>query len=456
MRKWFHALLVLLVVTVGYGDAVAQQIQLPRDYAVVNPIYEFSPDNSTFSIKFTVRNTGSAKPEDSTIRIINLLDNSVMSQDVLPPIGSGGNVNVNLVFITANFAEGQLPIEIQVGIDQYETADSPIADNNIVQISIPIPSSGLATNPAETPASTDGLLFSLETLLVRGDDGVSIQGYYLPYETVLFVGATMLIVLIALWVFSIIVRSLTRKDPDFNAWQPSYANMPIIDPNSTEGRRQAWQTHAQNSIILAAPTQGTLHAIKVLMGTNGETFANWTITGIRISQYDNYGRVSRTQVVATRGLVKQLNGIVKRRKRINPEHMDRPLRRIANQLVQKFKRNLNTKSAFLPVALDLRMEGKHGEVRILFELYQAQAGMWYRLDQWEPAMAVATRTIQESFTFTIHGMSPSEKMRDYNKRLVDDTTWLLTEMLRMRQAQQTTQTQTHIPDTLTDMKPMQL
>jgi hypothetical protein len=301
MRKWFHALLVVLVVCVVFGESVAQQIQLPRDYAVVNPIYEFSPDNSTFSIKFTVRNTGSATPDDSTIRIINLLDNSVMSQDVLPPIGSGGNVTVNLVFITANYPEGQLPIEIQVGIDDYETADSPIADNNIVQISVPIPASSSATNPDETPSTSSTFPLSLETLFVRGDEGVTIQGYYLPYETVLFIGATILVVMIALWVLSIIVRSLTRKDPDFNAWQPSYANMPIIDPNSTEGRRQAWQTHAQNSIILAAPTQGTLHAIKALMGTNGETFANWTITGIRISQYDNYGRVSRPKLLRHAG-----------------------------------------------------------------------------------------------------------------------------------------------------------
>jgi hypothetical protein len=439
-------LIGLLLVSI-FGSA-AQGVQIPRDYAVISPSITFSPDNEQFNVQFTVRNAGTSATTDTTIRIINLLDNSVMSEDVLPSIPNGGSVTVNIPFNTRNYLNiPQLPIEIQVGLDDLEPQDSPIAGNNISQISITIP---------ELPAVAAGGTNTVIDGVTLPEGGVTLGDTFVPYETLLGGAIAFVVGLLILWVLSIILRALFRRKPEFSNWQPSYAQMPMLDPNSKEGRRHAWQTHAQNGLILAAPMPNNLHAVKLLMGTDGEPLSNWKITGIRISQYDNYGRVSRSQLIANGRWTNNLNKLMKRRTKLKPEVLEKQVQGMARKLIGQFKRNINAKSAFLPVALDLRFEGKHGEVRIVFELYQAQSNMWVRLDQWEPAMSVNTPVIQESYTFTIHGMSGAEKLPDYIKRLTDDTAWLLNELLRVRapQAKQPEPQAFNVPDTLSDMKPV--
>ena len=446
MRRLF---VLLIVLSVSILNSAAQGVQIPRDYAVISPSITFSPDNEQFNVQFTVRNAGISATADSTIRIINLLDQSVMSEDVLPSIANGGTVTVNIPFMTRNYLDvPQLPIEIQVGLDALEPQDSPIAGNNIARISVAIPELPAAASGGNSPAVIDGITLP--------EGGLTLGGNFIPYETILGGAIALVIGLLILWVLSIILRALFRKKPEFTNWQASYSQIPMGDPNSKEGRRQAWQNHAQNGLILAAPMPNNLHAVKLLMGTDGESLSNWKLTGIRISQYDNYGRVSRSQLIASRGWTNSLNNLVRRRSKLKPEVLEKQVQGMARNLIKQFKRNVNAKSAFLPVALDLRFEGKHGEIRILFELYQAQSSMWVRLDQWEPAMSVNTPIIQESYTFTIHGMSGAEKLPDYVKRLTDDTAWLLNELLRVR-APQATQPEPqafNVPDTLSDMKPV--
>lgn len=440
MRKLGWIVLGLLLLS---GIAFAQGIQIPRDYAVLSPTVTLSTDQENFTVQFIVRNAGTSASRDTTIRIINMLDNSVMSEDVLTPIANGGSVTVQVPFNTRNFDPGQLPIEIQVGIDDEEPLDSAIGANNVARISVTIPElAPLPQTPGGAPQTTG--------------QGVQLGGTLIPYETIVLAGFAFIAVLIVLWVLSIILRAIFRKPAEFANWQPSYAYAPLTDPNSKEGRRQAWQQHAQNSIILAAPTQNALHCIKVLSATDGEILANWKVTGVRISQYDNYGRVSRSQVIAGGRWLGRLNTLIRRRARMKPERVEKQIKALATQLIQQFRRNINEKSAFLPVALDLRFEGRHGEVRIVFELYQAQAGLWYRLDQWEPAMAVTTPKIQESYTFTIHGKGAGEKLKDYTSRLADDAAWLLNELVRVRTSQvaQPEPQPYNVPDTLTDMKPI--
>jgi hypothetical protein len=192
------------------------------------------------------------------------------------------------------------------------------------------------------------------------------------------------------------------------------------------------------------------------LGTNGELFANWRLTGIRLSQYDNYGRVARTQYIASSGLTAQLDRLLRRRAKLSKEQLEKQAGRLARRLVRQFRRKINARTAFLPVALDLRFEGKHGEVRIVFELYQAQGALWVRLDQWEPAMSVTTSRIQESYTFTIHGMHAGERLADYYKRLAEDVAWLLSQSLQVNKPQpQPPAPQAYdIPDTLTGMQPL--
>jgi hypothetical protein len=80
--------------------------------------------------------------------------------------------------------------------------------------------------------------------------------------------------------------------------------------------------------------------------------------------------------------------------------------------------------------MDVRLQGKHGEVRILFELYECQNGQPSKLDFWEPEMTVMGKIIHENYTYTLYGQSGGETFREYRKRLPDDIMHALVDMLR--------------------------
>ena len=103
------------------------------------------------------------------------------------------------------------------------------------------------------------------------------------------------IVLILLWVISVIVRLLFSRPPTFAAWQPPYVITPLMDPNSTNGRRQLWQQHAQSDTLPLPCSPGSYMVRKLLIGSSGVKLSGWHVTGLRISQYDRYGRVARSQ-----------------------------------------------------------------------------------------------------------------------------------------------------------------
>ncbi len=443
MRRALLLIWLLLVSVAG-----AQSPSIPRDYAILSPSISFSDDNETFTVRFVVRNAGGDPGANTAIVIRNLLTQQVLSENTLAPIAGGASVNISIPFRTRDFNEGQLPIRIEVGLDEFEPEGSPLAENNRIDISVTIPA--MPARPAASATPDPAAFFE------QIDGGVRIGGVFLTYENFVIGLVIMLAGVLLLWILSIIARAVFRRKPDFSAWQPSYAFMPMIDPNSVEGRRQAWQMHAQNGLILAPPTPNNLHVVKLLLGTDGELFNNWQVTGIRLSQYDNYGRVARTQYIASSGLTAQLNRLMRRRAKLKSDQLEKQVRRLARRLIGQFRRKINARTAFLPVALDLRLEGKHGEIRIVFELYQAQGGLWVRLDQWEPAMSVMSARIQESYTFTIHGMHGGEKLADYYKRLSEDVTWLLSQSLQVNKPQaQAPEPQPYaVPDTLTGMQPL--
>src|SRR5690606_37810559 len=119
--------------------------------------------------------------------------------------------------------------------------------------------------------------------------------------------------------------------------------------------------------------------------------------------------------------------VLKKRGTIDETKLQKMLRPITESVVKKFVKKISKKTAFLPIAFDMRWEGKHGDVRIIFELYQFAENAWYRIDQWDPMMQVVSRSMQENYTFTIHGKENAEKMRDFRERLRDDLIWLLLE-----------------------------
>ena len=202
-------------------------------------------------------------------------------------------------------------------------------------------------------------------------------------------------------------------------------------PSTTAGRRQGWQAHAQNDLAPPSPSdEGSTHIRKLLTGLEGQKLNNWEVTGVRMNQYDQYGRVARSEVVATRDITRRLNKTIDRAADLDEDQISRRVRPVARKLVGQFRRKISPRSAMLPIAIDIAFQGVHGEVRIRFELYYLEQGRWRLVDLWEPEMTVSGRMIHENFTYSLSGLRPGEPQNTFSRRLQDDLTTVLTEMLR--------------------------
>lgn len=426
---------------------VEAQEQATRDYAISEIHYEFE-SNDKFKILVHIENHGADATAPTDIVVTLLSDkNRELRRDTLNPLLKDESIIVEIPFWSSDFPAGtEQVIQVAVGIDQFELANTEIASDNISSIAVPIPEA--------KPFSS--LLSSIKI----NDEGIIFLGkQYTREQAVLGIGAGVAS-LILLWIITIILRLMFRRPARFKTWQPPYGTVPMYDLYSPEGRRWSWQQLAQNNLLIAAPIEGTVHPVKLLLGVNGANLNKWKVVGLRLNHYDSYGRISRTQAIANKNLVKRLNNIIQKRERYTQEKLQKMLRSIADNLTKQFIKKTNRNSAFLPVACDIRWEGKHGEVRIYFELYQFQNNAWYRIDFWEPTMQVLSHTMQENFTFTVHGKVPTEKMRDFRERLRDDLIWLLLEMIRVEQAtpqieaQSVAREQYNIPDTLSNIQPI--
>jgi hypothetical protein len=101
--------------------------------------------------------------------------------------------------------------------------------------------------------------------------------------------------------------------------------------------------------------------------------------------------------------------------------------------VKRFVKRVNKRNALLPIALDVRFRARHGEVAIVFELYQGHNNQWVRVDRWQPEMIVVSRTIYESYTYSLYGQTGGETFKEYRKRLVSDVTRWLEVLLQIPQ-----------------------
>lgn len=227
-------------------------------------------------------------------------------------------------------------------------------------------------------------------------------------------------VIVMLWLVSVLIRLLFRRPPSFGLQQPPYASMPPLHPQSISGIRQAWQQVAQNNAITVAPTHGAATAVKRLVGGDGRYLSGWRVTALRLSQYDQYGRVGRSQLIPSRKIVRQIDRLTRKSQQLDPKRLARRTRPIGRKLARQFVKRVTKRSAMLPIALDVRLIGTHGEVNIVFEVYGCQNGAWSLLDQWLPEMTVTTKTIYESYTYTLFGQTGGESFREFKRRLPDD------------------------------------
>lgn len=456
MRK-----LIGLMAWLAWCVALVNAQVTTRDYSIADVQVQNAPDGR-ISVAVTIVNRGAAGTNQSAVKVFDVSDESLIAQGDLIALVAGQSITLQFPINPSDFApRTRLDLRIEAGIDDFEIKGTPRAADNIQEIVLPLVVGFQA--PATPPPSSTPVAVGVPQapLIALGESSVRFNLFGASYEfsrdEVLMALGVAVAAIIVFWLFTVILRQLTKGTANFPMWQAPYASIPALDPNSVDGRRQAWQLHAQNGLILAANREGALHPIKQLVGTDNLSLSNWQVTALRLSLYDNYGRVARTQVIAKPATVQQLNRIIKRRAKADDSALARMVANVTRPLVKQFKRNLSPKNAFLPVALDVRFSGKHGEVRILFELYQYQQGAWYRIDQWEPSMAIASRTLQENYTYTIHGMGNAETLKTYVPRLQDDLAWLLVETLRLRQAQQNeARPDYNVPDTLSGMKPVGL
>ncbi len=129
-------------------------------------------------------------------------------------------------------------------------------------------------------------------------------------------------------------------------------------------------------------------------------------------------------------MVKSLDRAVRKSVTLDAEHAQRAVRSVARSLTSALLKRTNKQNAILPVALDLRFTGMHGEVRILFELYGCGGNSWNEIDHWEPEMRVVNGSIHENFTYSLTGQRADETRKQFGERLRTELTYLLAQMVQ--------------------------
>jgi hypothetical protein len=416
---------------------------------------ELSQDGRTLTLRFVVRNDGAAAPQtgESTVYLTILQTGRRVGIQTIPPLPAGGTRTVEFAIPTSELSPGSsVSFQASVGINEIEAAGSDTAGNNVATVGADIPANlptgtapqqtpGAGANatplPGTTPAPGATAVATPRGIAIPGLDSIpALRNFRLDITNPVHVAGLIAvggILLVLLWVVTVILRLLFSKEPTLGVWQPPYANMPLSDPNTVAGRRQLWQQHARADALPDACTEGHYQIRKRLlgMGPQGDVpLSGWRVSAIGISQYDMYGRVARSQTLAPNGTVRTLDRLARRAHRLDPTKIARNARPVANVLVSQFGKKLTQRNAMLPVAVDLRFRGVHGEVRIVFELFQCSGGSWQKIDEWEPEMTVRSGSIHENYTYTFFGQRPGEKTREYRLRLREELVRNLVDMLK--------------------------
>jgi hypothetical protein len=238
------------------------------------------------------------------------------------------------------------------------------------------------------------------------------------------------ILLVVIWLVTVVLRIIFDREPEFPAWQPPYRIDPMLNPETTWARRQMWQQHAQSDALPPPLESGPFAARKILTDGQGIKLRGWRVTGLRLTQFDAYGRVGRTQTIAPQRAVKRMNRVLAKAADMSEAALRRSLLPVARELVKPFMKKAK-RTPRLPLALDVRLKAPRGEARIFFELYQWNGAAWDIMDAWEPDMLIATSSVQENFTYALGGLRSGEKPRQFAMRLRDDLVRILANALEM-------------------------
>jgi hypothetical protein len=412
MSKWTAILLCVFLLVVP----AAAQSETPN-YEVRSLRFPSPTASDQVVIEFEVFNSGSSATTPADVNLYILGDETPIDSQTIPPLGANDQQTVTFTLRLTDFEPGQRVSFGVLILFPGEVAGQNLAPQDYaVSSSFDVPSSVQPAQPTPAPS------------------GVTIPGLPINIDfsnPLVIVGiiAGLGVLLILIWVLTVILGLLFSRPPSFANWQPPYMTNSMIDPNSVQGRRQLWQQHAQSDSLAMPCAVDTYMVRKLLMGIDGRKLSGWKITGARISQYDMYGRVGRSEYIASSGTVGKLNKAA-RRAPADRARAEKLTRSVANKLVDELLKRANKRNLMLPVAVDLRLKGAHGEVLIVFELYRCTGSSWQQVDQWEPDMLVVGGTVQENFTYTLYGQYGGESLKQFRQRLRSDLTLLLASMVQ--------------------------
>jgi hypothetical protein len=410
-------IIVAIVALLLTGTALAQESA--PDYSIRNIRSRFLDSGQITQIQFEVWNIGGAAASITTAELRVADTGEVLAEQEVAPLQSQEIVTVTLVVPPGRFEpKSSVTFEVSLGFGDIEPPNTENAQDNIARITVTIPVPSQPSEPGSTPApAVPSLEETIRSVLAPLNLQVDLSD---PAQVVVLVGVCAG-GLVLLFLLVVIIRLIFGRQPAPAVWQPPYASPVLADPNTQMGRRQQWQFHAQNSQapVLAA-AEDTLQIRKLLSGVDGTNLAGWQVTGLYLVQYDMYGRIHRSQVQAGRSAVKRLNGVIRQRAQLSPEQTRKRLRPVAADLVKRISKKWTDRTVMLPLALDIRWQGRVGEAQIWFELMRCQRGIWYILDRWMPEMSVTGKTLEENFTYTLAGLRGGETRKRLPSRLEED------------------------------------
>jgi hypothetical protein len=392
-------------------------------------------NDDALEVNVGIINAGGAAEEDTRVEVVAIDSADEVRVVVTEELRALGSNNDREAFIMrvpfSEFEPGSRQV-FQVRI--VGLSDQPDITSSPLSFLIPIPTPTVPPSASASPfVSTPPAVTTPPSVIappVLRIPALNIAIDLNNREQVALMLTVVACVLFLLLLIIRLLRLLFARRPDFKIpWQPPYATLPPLDPYSASGVRQAWQPLAQNNLISSPPAQGALQSIKLLLGTDGRYLSGWQVTAVRMIQYDQYGRVNRSETLLSQEGVKRLNGLLRNNQRLNAAQMLRRVRPIANTLIKSFRRRVTSRSAMLPVALDIRLKGKHGEVNIVFELFRFDQGFWQLIDRWQPEMIIVSKHVQENYTYSIYGQAGGETMRTFYRRLTEDLTRTLADFV---------------------------
>ena len=425
------ALVLILLFAAWPGAFVTAQAE-PRDYTISTPLVSYSADGAQAVVSFTITNQGGDAPELSQVTIADNRTGQIEKSETLPVLAAGETYAFSTELPLAGYPEGDIFLQVEVGIDQYELAGSPIARDNsqLFRINVADARLGIGSQPDQSQQPSAGPRYDVWIPIINlGIDfvsgGIRINDNLVASAQIVLALVLVALALFLLWIAILILRLVFRRPPAFETWQAPYTINSYHDPDSTEGRRQSWQFQAQNSAILAHPVADQVAVVKRLVDQQGRVLGAWMIMAVRTTQYDIYGRINRTEVIMPYSVIKQLNQLAQRAPELDNQHVNNTLQAIAKRMSRAATAAIEKQNRMLPIAMEIRFDGAPGAGRIIFELYQCRTGAWHLVDSWEPELVNTGSRIPEYFSYTLNGMLPGETYREFKSRLPQELTQLL-------------------------------